>query len=174
MAENSITFETIRKIQIEEKTLSKLAKLPENFYNNVSRYLEQKRRIGEGRKDNEIKNLERIIEDIFNRRERKIVLSALLSARTNIPPENLTDEEEKFFESIMQIIKSRRENILNKILKSPEDKLMVKVVFKKDVDEFVGSDLKTYGPFKANDVAEIPEENFKIFLDMGIVEEVRM
>jgi len=86
MSENSITFETIRKIQIEEKTLSKLAKLPENFYNNVSRYLEQKRRIGEGKKDNEIKNLERIIEDIFNRRERKIVLSALLTARTNIPP----------------------------------------------------------------------------------------
>jgi len=72
----------------------------------------------------------------------------------------------------MQIIKNMRENILNKILKAYEDKLMVKVMFKQDVDEFVGSDLKTYGPFKANDVAEIPEENFKIFLDMGIVEEV--
>jgi DNA replication initiation complex subunit (GINS family) len=41
----------------------------------------------------ETKNVKRLVEDIFNRRERKILNAAIVSARTNIQPENLTEKD---------------------------------------------------------------------------------
>lgn len=174
MTENeSITFETIRKVQIEEKTFSKLSKLPQNFYSSVSEYLERKKRMVEGRKDAELKSIERIVEDIFDRRERKILTSSLTTARTRVPPENITEEEEGIFNEVTQIVTRRREEMLRGIFGRNSEKKMVKVVFKEDVAGFVGSDMGTYGPFKANETAEIPDENFKILSDRNVVEEMK-
>ncbi len=169
--ENSITFETIRKIQIEEKSFNKLVKLPDNFYSNVESYLDQKRKLSDGRKDSELKNIERILEDVFDRRERKIVLYALTAARTRMPPDNLTEEENEFFDQVTHMIVRRREGIISGVFGRGEKRL-VKVVFKEDVGEFVGGDMKTYGPFKANEAANIPRENFKILSERNVVEEV--
>ncbi len=176
MADETITFDLIRKIQTEEKMDSRLSKLPDNFYENVNAYLEQKRKI-EAKDDRktglEIKNIERLAEDIFNRRERKILNLVLISARTGIPPENLTQDEEDVFKNIMSTIKQRREDVLNKLFKKEKKQESGnKVVFKDDVSEFVGSDMKTYGPFKKGDTAELPEENMKLLLDKGVVEKV--
>lgn len=170
--ESSITFETIRKIQIEEKTFSKLARLPPNFYSNVATYLGKKRGMSEGKKDTELNSMKRIIEDIFDRRERKIIEGAITTARTRIPPENLTTEEEDFFNQVTQMIIGRREELLSRIFSKSKAR-MVTAKFKEDVEEFVGSDMNTYGPFKANATAEVPEENFKVLLEQNIVEEVK-
>ena len=48
----------------------------------------------------------------------------------------------------------------------------VRVRFLKDVPEFVGMDLKTYGPFRKNEVSEIPEENANLFVKHGIAERI--
>lgn len=171
MPEETITFELIRKIQREEQRVSKLTKLPENFYENVSSYLQQKRKIAKERMDVlEVKNVERLIEDVFNRRERKILNMALITVRTRIPPENLTEEEKIFFDQLVNLIKTRRENTLDKIFRE-EDRLKT-VVFKEDATEFIGSDLKTYGPFKKDDTAKIPKENARAFIERGVADEV--
>lgn len=177
MPEETITFELIRRIQREEQKLPKLTKLPENFYLNVNSYLQQKRKIAETKEDRkgelESKNIERLIEDIFNRRERKILNQALIAARTNIPPENLTDEEKEFFDGLIAIIKERRLNIL-KMLSEEKEEIVNLIVFKEDVPEFVASDLKTYGPFKKGDIAKLPEDNIKVLLERGIAEEFKV
>ncbi len=170
--ETSITFDTIRKIQIEERTFIKLSKLPANFYESMNKYIAYKRNLGEGQKDAEIKNTERIIEDIINRRERKILNHALTTARTKIPPENLTEEEKEFFDEVIYIISKRRDGLFGKVSGKKKRGKTVRAVFKDYVDEFVGSDMNSYGPFKAKDEAEIPEENFKILLERNVVEEM--
>jgi len=106
----TITFELIRKIQREERDSPQLTQLPENFFEKVSAYLEQKKKIEkEDRKVSiELKNIERLVENIFDLRERKIINQAIITVRTNIPPKNLTPEEEKFFEQIVKVIKERR------------------------------------------------------------------
>lgn len=153
MPEETITFELIRKIQREEQRLPKLTKLPENFYKNVSLYLQQKRKIAESKEDRKIaletKNIERLIEDIFNRRERKILNQALIAARTKIPPENLTNEEKGFFEALTNSIKERRKAVLNKILSEKEEEVAL-IVFKEDAPEFVGS-VASYTPIIIKD-----------------------
>ena len=175
MAEETITFELIRKIQREEQILPKLSRLPENFFGAVASYLEYKRRLAmrDDRKDMlEIKNVERLVEDIINRRERKILNAAIISARTKIVPENLIEEEKIFYNSVHALVKNRREDILKRFSAEKVEETNM-IVFKEDVSEFIGSDMKTYGPFKKGDTILLPRENVRVLMEKGIVEEFK-
>ena len=46
------------------------------------------------------------------------------------------------------------------------------VMFKEDTPLFVGIDEQTYCPFKNGDTAKLPEENMRVLLDRGIVEQL--
>ena len=177
MADETITFELIRKIQREEQRSPKLTKIPENFYSSILTYIQQKKQISE-KEDRkgvlEIKNIERLVEDIFDRRERKVVTAAVNAARTNIQPENMVEEEKDFFDLVAGSIRQRRETNLKKMFiveKGEESEL---IVFKDQVPEFVGSDMKNYGPFKKGDIAKLPDENMKLLLQQGLVEEFKI
>lgn len=177
MAEETITFELIRRIQREELRVQKLTKIPENFYKSVNDYLFQKRQMT--LKDDrkvvlEMKQIERLIEDIFNRRERKILNAAIISARSHGQPENLLEEEKKFFDSVVGLIKNRRNENIMRVLESESGEKETLIIFKEEVPEFVGSDLKTYGPFKKGDIAKLPEDNMRILIERGIVEEFKV
>jgi DNA replication factor GINS len=178
MPEETITFELIRKIQREEQRIPKLTKLPDNFYQNVAAYLQQKRKLV-GTKDDrrgglEIKNIERLVEDIFNRRERKVLNQVIASARTDMSPENLTEEEEVFFNVLLNALKDRRDSMLKKMLEEVEEEFASLIVFKEDAPQFVGSDMKNYGPFKKGDIAKLPEENMRVLIERGIAEEFKV
>lgn len=176
MAEETITFELIRKIQLEEQKATTLTRLPTNFFNAVSNYLEQKKKIvaGDDRKGAlEMKNIERLVEDIFNRRERKILNSAIIAARSGLPPENISEEEKPFYNSIVTLVKNRRGDLLKNLLTGKTEGTTPTVVFKEDTPAFLGIDEKSYGPFKKDDTAILPEENMKILLERGVVEEIK-
>jgi len=171
MPEEPITFEFIRKIQREEMSEPKLSKIPEDFYQKAKNYLEQKKNIAEKKEDKvterEIKNVERLLEDIFNRRETKMFDLALITVRTDIPPQNLIEEEKEFFESAVNMLRTQRERVLNLLFKKTKEITgLEKIEFKEDVEEFVGTDLKKYGPFKKGDVANIPKDNVKLLIKM--------
>jgi DNA replication initiation complex subunit (GINS family) len=224
LPEEIITFDLIRKIQREEQSHPKLTKLPENFYASVATYVTQKKKLIASKEDKrsslEIKSIENLIEDIFNRRERKIINTAINSARTGIPPENITDEERAFYDGLLAFIKGRRDNILKNILEEsvleikeqPAENIAEKIeekmeesvketaeilsavklispasigviganlgvsliVFKEDVPSFVGSDMRPYGPFKKGDIAKVPDENMRVLLERGVVEEFKV
>jgi len=112
MPEESMTFEMIRNVQRQEQSDVKLSELPSNFYKRAEEYLKEKKKLfgksGERSISIEIKNVERLLENIFNRRETKIINHAIISARTDIPPQNITEEEKKFFEIIVAEIKKWR------------------------------------------------------------------
>lgn len=172
----TITFELIRKIQREEQRTPKLTELPEGFYKNVKSYLERKKSATNRKVVLEAKNVERLVEDIFNRRERKVFNLSIITARTGIPPENLTEEENGFFESIVTMLKKRRSDIIDKILKKDvgEKETETLVIFNEDVPEFMGSDMKTYGPFKKGDISKLPEENMSIMIEKGVAKEFKV
>ena len=48
------------------------------------------------------------------------------------------------------------------------------VRFLKDVPSIVGVDLKTYGPFKSEDVASLPIENARVLIRQGLAVEVEL
>jgi len=168
MPEEPITFEFIRRIQREEQKEPKLSKIPGDFYQKAKAYLEEKIKLSEKRKDKlasiEVKNVERLLEDIFNRRETKIVNHAIITTRTDIPPQNLIEDEEEFFEVVVNSLKTQRERVLNTLLKKTKEEDFEKIKFTDDVEEFVGTDLKKYGPFKKGDKAKIPKENAQLLV----------
>ena len=173
---NAISFDLIRRIQREEQRVPKLTKLPEGFYDAVRLYLQHKRDTDNRKSGLETKQVERLAEDIFNRRERKIFNIALIAARTRIPPENLTEEETLFFDQVVYLVKDRRQRILDTLV-TPEAsgagsmENLGLVVFKEEVPAFVGADMRNYGPFKKGDIAKLPEENKLVLLQQNIVED---
>jgi DNA replication initiation complex subunit (GINS family) len=175
----AISFEYLRKILNEEKKNPNLTKIPEDFYEVVKQYIEGKKKLAKERKDEiELRNIERIVENIFNLRERKIVNFAIMYARAGVQPSNLTSEEKVFFDKLVELINSRREILKNikAALEEKEEKkeFEILVVFKQDFPAFVGIDGQTYGPFKRGDIAKLPEENRKILVEKGIVEEFKV
>ena len=177
MADETITFELIRRVQREEQRSPKLSKIPENFYKAVLDYIHQKRQIAE-KEDRkgvlEVKSIERLVEDVFDRRERKIVTAAVNTARTNIQPENMIDEEKDFFDLVAGTIRQRRESNIRKMFTTERGEQAELIVFKDEVPEFVGIDMKNYGPFKKGDIAKLPDENMKILIGQGIAEQFKV
>lgn len=170
--QETVTFEFIRKVQREEQREPKLSKLPGGFYKKSRQYLDEKKKLKKKGRTNslEMTNAERLIEDIFNRRENKIIDHAVITARTDIPPENLTEEEKEFFENVVDALKSRRQNVLYKLFKKKEDSQRVE--FLESIEEFTGIDLKNYGPFNKGDKALIPTENAELLIKAKKVKEV--
>jgi len=173
-----ISFEYLRKVLNEEKKSQNLTKIPEDFYETVRMYIESKKKLAKERKDEiELRNIERIVENIFNLRERKIVNFAIMAARAGVQPSNLTSEEKQFFQKILDVVKERRK-ILDSIKSALEGEVKkeidILVVFKQDFPAFVGIDGQTYGPFKKGDIARLPEENRKILVSKGVVEEFKV
>ncbi|HDJ96612.1 MAG TPA: DNA replication complex GINS family protein, partial [Candidatus Aenigmarchaeota archaeon] len=171
-----ISFEVIRNVHRAERRSAKLTKLPEDFFEKVNDYLNRKRFLAEKKMDEkaflEVRNIERLIEEVFNIRERKIINQALIAVRTGIPPENLTKEESDFFNKVVELLKRRREEELKRILERgevTEEKIKL-LIFKEDVPEFVGADMKTYGPFKKGDIAKLPDENAELLVKAGKAE----
>jgi DNA replication initiation complex subunit (GINS family) len=173
-----ISFEYLRKILNEEKKSQNLTKIPDDFYETVRMYIEGKKKLAKEKKDEiELRNIERIVENIFNLRERKIINFAIMAARAGVQPSNLTSEERQFFQKVFETLKERR-IILDKIKSALEGEVKkeveILVVFKQDFPAFVGIDGQTYGPFKKGDIAKLPEENRKILVSKGIIEEFKV
>lgn len=172
---NAISFDLIRRIQREEQRVPKLTKLPEGFYDAVRLYLQRKRETDNRKSGLETKQVERLAEDIFNRREQKVFNLALIAARTRIPPENLTGEETGFFDQVVYLVKDRRQRILDTLV-TPETasdatENLGLVMFREEVPAFVGADMHSYGPFRKGDIAKLPDENRLVLMQQGIVEE---
>ena len=173
-----ISFEYLRKILNEEKKSQNLTKIPDDFYETVRMYIEGKKKLAKEKKDEiELRNIERIVENIFNLRERKIINFAIMAARAGVQPSNLTSEERQFFQKVFETLKERRV-ILDKIKSALEGEVKkeveILVVFKQDFPAFVGIDGQTYGPFKKGDIAKLPEENRKILVSKGVIEEFKV
>jgi DNA replication initiation complex subunit (GINS family) len=186
-----ITYETLREIQRDEKRSSKLYSLGKNFYSVVQDYLGRELPEDDISR-NEILNARKILEDIHDRREKKIINYALAIARNNekLDVPEMTPEEHLLLEKLVETLKKYRGNIDNtshseakevpetevvsaeekEDLEDSETKL-VQVKLLEELPQIVGADMEEYGPYSEGEVAEIPEENAKILIENKKAEE---
>lgn len=178
-----ITFELIRKVQKDEKDSPLLSKLPEGFFDSARSWLSSKQKFKDNLSLLEIENGKKLIEEIINRRTRKIVTAALDTLRGGVPPENMLAEELKIFDQVLNILKNYQENIkgiaigydniaeekINDVkraveeLKSSKDGLTIKMLT--EVPSIIAQeDLQNYGPFKTGEVAKLPKDTANILL----------
>ncbi|MBU3896851.1 MAG: hypothetical protein KJ697_02875 [Nanoarchaeota archaeon] len=187
-----ITYETIRSVHRNEKD-DVLQQLPEGFYMSVKNWLIHKRTNHDTYSLLEAENAKKLLEDIINRREKKIVLSALRTMRGELPPKSLTESEQRFFDSIVFTLKQFREKIKEESMSYDEivqqkiddtkklvddmnseikmdNKKMVKML--EDMPAFVGTDSNSYGPFKKGDVVSLPDDVMTLLLARGTAEDI--
>ena len=158
-----LTFETLSRIAREEKTSSSLTKLPEGFFQEVSSYITKKTQARQGDEDSwELESAKMALNDILKSREKKLMLSSLVFAETGVEPANIAEEEKSFFEQVASLVGRFRE----KRTSLSQDRNAM-IAFLEDVPEFVWTDMRNYGPFAKNDVANLPEGLTKFLVGKG-------
>jgi DNA replication initiation complex subunit (GINS family) len=125
--------------------------------------------------ESEFANANKIITDIFERRERKIILKALANIRTGselAASDNLLLGEAKFYKRMESQLRTNRNTFLKGLLtpvkrEEEEQKVLktIKVRILEDIPSFVWDDEKAYGPFEKGSEQEIPEEIAEFLVD---------
>lgn len=187
--EIKITYDTIYEKLRLEKVHPELQELDKNFLKDLAEYIKEKKDIlnSQEQKDNvfakieiektkkQLRSINRILKELYEKRENKIIELALIASRTkqeNIQWDTLLPEEKLLFETLVKDLNKFREDILintqenNKpkdINTSIEEKNKL-VRFLHPLPKFVGTDLQIYGPFEEQDIANIPEEIAEILI----------
>ena len=206
--EINITYETLFEILKREKETTDLQKLDHKFLNDFVDYLNEKMKLLE-KEDNlfsyeekkklekQIDNARRLIKEIYERREKKIIDLALMKSRTKsniIDKSHLLGNETEFFNEMVNILDSFRSSTIDIVLtgnylKKDKDKEVfadsysaAEKIPKKDtkivrflysVPKFVGKELEEYGPFEEEDIANLPLEIAELLIGKGRVEEIK-
>ncbi len=217
-----ITYDTLFEILRNEKTKDDLQKLHDTFFNDVVNYLGEKKNSVTKEKEqqglfeldekekklHQIANIKKILKDIYERREKKIISMALNKSRFSsniIDTSALLDEERLFYEMIVSLLDSKRNNILSKLLNGElPEKLKVEIKennednqidetnqesadeIKKEADEsaklvrfltavpqFMGEDMREYGPYDEEDVSKLPSEIADVLINKERAEEIK-
>jgi len=130
----NITYETLFDILRLEKGRDDIQELSENFFADVVAYMRQKKELLEKREHEagieefddvkkiqiQYENIQRIIKEIYERREKKILAIALNSSRTNlgVSMHNLLPQERVFVTVVKSVLDTQRTAVMQTILKA--------------------------------------------------------
>ena len=206
--EVTITYESLFELLRREKERTELQKLESPFFGNLLMYLKDKQAIinkqqtdlfsaEEKRKtEDQLINVKKIIKELYERREKKIVSMAVDKSRNRsaiIDNSVFLKEERELFDNIIKVLDNSRESVLSNLLslKEPsaaqrfmpgkaEDKEEKKTANKETklvrflhaVPKFVGKELEEYGPFEEEDIASLPVEIANVLIQKNRVEEI--
>ena len=120
MDAEEINYKTLRRIQQSERQSPTLTHIDPFFYKELSRYLQklqtrldqetipQKQML----LHEELQNIKKIAQNIYEHREKKIILAAISKARGGSPAlKNMVKEEKTFFTKILELIFDARDVI---------------------------------------------------------------
>ena len=148
--EIKITYETLFELLRREKNREELQKLDDTFYLDVVNYLKDKfELVTKPQQDlfsvtekektmRQLHNIQKILRDLYERREKKIINMALNKSRTDsdlIDTNNLLKEENTFFESLNEVLNMFRKGIIINILDGKLPLISKEVKTKKELEE---------------------------------------
>ena len=201
--EETITFEYLYDVLRKEKYSKELQKLNDNFLSNLKKYVTEKTSIlkSQAEKDSiftaaetqktrkQLENVERLIKELFERRENKVLHLAFLASKTHgkhALTSNLLKEEELLFNSIVESLGAFRQLAASDIIPhekiqkhiepkdiKTEDKSETKAIkVLQQVPQFVGTDMQVYGPFNQTETAVLPLEIADLLVEKKIAETI--
>ena len=200
MGDVIITYETLYELLRREKSRSEIQDLGKDFFNDVIKYVKDKKDILESQKskDNvfaareierttkQLDSIYRILKELYEKREGKILTSATLNSRNDskIDMSVFLPDEFKFYETIKNDLNLYRKGILGnllegklpvlgepKVIKSDfKDKMLIRFII--PVPKFVGSNGFNYGPFEEEDVANLSLDVAKLLIEKERAEEI--
>jgi DNA replication factor GINS len=201
MDEDEINYRVLRKIQEMEKNSPILTSIDNSFYIEVKKYLDT---LDNRLKDesssqkqtllkDEISNTKKILKNIYEQREKKILLAAVTKARGGNPDhKNMIEIEKNLFNSILNLMQNSRKHILEEVPRenkpgdtkknerNEEEPKPVSnksntnpiVRVKEDIPEFIGTNEKKYN-LRKNDILSIPDDMSDMLSKRGVVEKIK-
>jgi DNA replication factor GINS len=178
-------YNELNEVWKRELESDELEKLSPDFYSRIADYMRRlkeesrmldKRTVKASLLKKEMQNAKRMVHNLIRTRFKKIVRKTTKGEK--VQSNVLTVEEEKIytsFSSLTETYWSFAKNVLRgyvpKVDIEQEHKKAV-LRFLKDVPAIIGADMKTYGPFKVEDVASLPVENAKVLIKQALTEKV--
>lgn len=180
-------YTTLYEAWEKEKEEAALQKLGKDFYVKIADYLKNiktesrmiDRKSVKGKLlEKESKNVKKLVKKLLQLRYEKII-RRVVNRHTVIDSLNLTSEEKKLYTDILAL-PDAYQDFLKALLKGfhrPSKKKRntskkIVVRFLKNTPPMVGVDLKTYGPFKIEDLAALPTENAKNLIEKKVAVKV--
>ncbi len=158
-------YRVIYELWHKEETSPALQKIPDSFFQDSAAYL------GRIKEEIEAPAIEPIKKQILTEQLmqaelmlgdlQRLRLEKIGRATVGILPlrkEDLTREELHLYDAMRESVESHVRAV-QKPAEEPEAGKRILVRFLQEVPEFVGVDLNSYGPFRAEDVSAIPSEN---------------
>jgi DNA replication factor GINS len=182
-------YKELYKAWEKEMEIEEIQVLPKDFYTNVSEYikkLKEERRALDEKSLNarlikqELEKVNNLVKDLVHLRIKKIIDSAIKTSL--IQTSNLAQEEEIIHSKLIKVADDLQK-ILEDILEGKRGKKAldlssqpqrILIRFLREIPAIIGSDMKPYGPFKAEDVASLPIQNIETLIKHGIVKRVNV
>ncbi len=134
MEDIRITLETLYDILRNEKKREDLQKLEDTFFIDVVNYLQEKNKLLDSKSDEnelfaagekkkleyELNSIKRILKEIYERREKKIIDISLNKSRTGsdiIDTSSMLREEKQFYQQVLETLDDYRRGILLNLFK---------------------------------------------------------
>lgn len=201
-----LTYETLYETLRREKSREELQQLDEGFFRNVLTYLREKQQayddnltkndiFSQSERDKlhiQLSNIRKILRDLYDIRERKIINMSVNKSRTNsniIDTANLVVQEQAIFQSLTAVLSQHRSGILHRIIElrepdvlpiilpvpevkneeipSPLPHGMKKIKTVEALEQFYGEELEQYGPYQPNEELTLPEQLADILISQG-------
>ncbi len=175
---------TAWRVEIEYEQLGSLSS---DFYERAAKYLKklredqmlEKKTVETKLMEHELSNVQHMIENLLQMRYQKILKRLIAGHR--VPLESLTAEETSLYNGILPSTLAYN-NFMQILLGGHASKVEVKPAvyqrvtlrFLKQVPQIIGADMKSYGPFLAEDVASVPIENARILVKQGLAKQVEL
>ncbi len=180
-------YNELYEIWKRELESAKLEKLPSDFYSRIADYLRKikeesrmidKRTVKAALLKIEMRNVKHMFRELIRTRYKKLVRQMAKGGK--IPLDVLAVEEAKIYTGVSsfgEAFRSFAKDILHKhIAKVDVEQKRNRAIlrFLRDVPAIIGADMKTYGPFKVEDVASLPVDNANILIKQGLAKRVEV
>lgn len=187
-----LSYDELKRMQNAEKAQPTLTAPPDNYWAAITETASLLRNKASRASINEMREYEnaiKILRDIYERREQKIVLRALRSVRNSETDEtHMVPQESQLYNELLAALRSSR-TAYNAALEgtkaeamapappsepapSPQALKEARLKVLVDMPKFIGSDMTARGPFAKGEVITLPDAEATILISRKAVEAI--
>jgi DNA replication factor GINS len=180
-------YDELYEAWAKERKTTEIQALPKDFYSQLAEYIKKMKNESRMLDEKtvrakllrrEFENVKRMVKELVRMRYEKVFKKTMNGEA--IAKEALTQEEEKLLGEVSPSLESYQtllKDIVNGRLpqvKVKEEPKRIVLRFVQGIPAIIGADMKTYGPFKPEDIASLPVENARILIKQGVAVEVKV
>ena len=185
-----ITYNDIYEALRKERYSEQLQPLPKKFVQEVAEYIKEKKKVSkqsdieesdkalfsdeEAKIKKQLENATAIFNELMLLRKKKLLGLVFLASETGISKrdfENMLDFEKELFDNLISSVQDSEKKLASEINNSHSvgDENLYKelrlILFLEDVDELIGMDGEALGPFKKDEIVNLPKHVADILID---------